>query len=250
MTTRSSPRDAAAVAPALCGRRRVRTSCAPPRPPASARRTATGQTNPSRAVPARWIAPGASAVASLSLLAGCTAESTRIAIDAQRRADDVQRAVFDRQHDGLKVLLFRDAQRQLESAKSHEQRTLALNNAWNDRDLLEFWQQQYDRAAALRLVGVDAKLYADQSMLDLLIKQIDTRVQRAEKGWAAAKARQAGKAAAESATRGGGTGADADADADVAPRLDPASPDLRDRSSRNAAPQVFQTQRIPEGAPR
>jgi len=75
-------------------------------------------------------------------------------------------------------------------------------------------------------------------------RQSEYRVQRAEKGWATAKARQAGKSAAEAAI-GGGT----DADAGTAPRLDSAPPASRG-SSGSAVPQVFQTQRIPEGAPR
>lgn len=56
---------------------------------------------------------------------------------------------------------------------------------WNDRDLIEFWAIQHERAAALRLVGVDAKLYAGQSSVDLLIKQIEARADRAKQALAA-----------------------------------------------------------------
>jgi hypothetical protein len=106
------------------------------------------------------------------LVSGCTNESTRIAIETQRRADEVQQAVFDRQHEALRILLYREALRRVEGAGaslSAEQRD-ALNAIWNERDLLEFWAVQHERAAALRLLGVDAKLYGDQATLDLLWK--------------------------------------------------------------------------------
>lgn len=112
---------------------------------------------------------------------GCTRESVRLALDAQRRADGVQQAVFDRQHQALCALLYRDLVQRLERAAAqpmspHEREI--VNAAWNDRDLLEFWAVQHERARALRLAGVDAKLFADQSPVDLLIKQADARVDR------------------------------------------------------------------------
>lgn len=116
------------------------------------------------------------------LLAACTAESTRLALQNQRRADDVQQALFERQRDGLRALLFRDLTRRLEvdaPPLSGEQRA-ALNEAWNERDLLEFWSIQQERARALRLVGVDAKLFADQSIVDLLIKSMEAKADRAK----------------------------------------------------------------------
>lgn len=118
---------------------------------------------------------------------GCTRESTRVAIAAQRRADHVQEAVFDRQHEALRVLLYRDLLRRLEATGvevSGAQRA-ALNDVWNDRDLIEFWAVQNQRAKALRVVGVDAKLFGDQSIVDLLWKSLEARTGRARQGLAA-----------------------------------------------------------------
>jgi hypothetical protein len=116
---------------------------------------------------------------------GCTGESTRLALENQRRANEIDEAVFSRQHEALRVLLFRDGQRRLEAAGSAEQRGAELSAVWNERDLIEFWAIQHERAAALRLVGVDAKLYAGQSAVDLLIKQIEARADRAKQALAA-----------------------------------------------------------------
>ena len=123
-------------------------------------------------------------------LPGCTRESTRVAIETQRRADEVQQTVFDSQHEALCVLLYRDMLRRLEAANvplSDSQRA-ALSEVWNDRDLIEFWTLQNERARALRVVGVDIKLFSDQSVLDLLIKQIEARFDRAKQGLTAAAA--------------------------------------------------------------
>ncbi len=127
------------------------------------------------------------AVAGLLAAGGCTAESTRIALDAQRRADQVQKTVFDHQHEGLCMLLYRDLRRQLEAGEAElsEDQLAALNRAWNDRDLFEFWALQDERARALRLVGVDAKLAADQSPVDLLIKAAQAKGARVKQGLAA-----------------------------------------------------------------
>jgi hypothetical protein len=113
---------------------------------------------------------------------GCTRESLRLALDAQRRADEVQQAVFERQNESLRILLFRDLVSRLERQGrpvSEAERT-ALNELWNERDLLEFWTVQNERARALRITGVDAKLASDQSVVDLLIKSIEARADRVE----------------------------------------------------------------------
>jgi hypothetical protein len=142
-----------------------------------------------------WRATLASVIAGGVLLGiGCTRESTRVALAAQRRSDDVQRAVFERQHDALRVLMYRDLVRRLEQhgeALNSAQRA-ALSEIWNDRDLIEFWALQHERAAALRVMGVDAKLFADQSVVDLWWKQVASRTER---GKAALKVHQAKKAA-------------------------------------------------------
>lgn len=116
----------------------------------------------------------------LLLGGGCTSESLRAALDAQQRADAVQQAVFDRQHEALRILLFRDLLAELErggGAMTAGQRA-AVNRAWNDRDLVELWAVQHERARALRMVGVDVKLYSDQSIVDLLYKQMTAKLDR------------------------------------------------------------------------
>lgn len=118
---------------------------------------------------------------------GCTRESVRVALETQRRADQVQQAVFDRQHDALRILLYRDLVRALEAdgvTLTAPQRAV-LSEAWNDRDLIEFWALQNERARALRRIGVDAKLWSDQSIIDLLWKSLEARAARAEQGLAA-----------------------------------------------------------------
>ena len=113
-------------------------------------------------------------------LCGCTRESVRVAIETQRRADKVQQTVFDRQHESLRVLLYRDLIRRLEETglQIAEPQRAVLNEIWNERDLLEFWAMQQERSRVLRLVGVDAKLASDQSIVDLLIKAAEARADR------------------------------------------------------------------------
>ncbi|MGE0481816.1 MAG: hypothetical protein AB7Q17_15230 [Phycisphaerae bacterium] len=149
-------------------------------------------------------------------LIGCTGESTRVALESQRRADVVQQAIFERQHDGLRVLLFRDTLRQLDEAGEPlgDEQRMVLNSAWNERDMVEFWALQNERAKALRLIGVDAKLFGDQSVIDLLVKAVERRVDRAEQAIVETTARAAAErtttrptAGAGSADRGEGRGA-------------------------------------------
>lgn len=142
-----------------------------------------------RRLPVAMVAlPVATLLCALTGNAGCTAESVRAALAAQSRADQVQQAVFDRQHEGLRVLLFRDMQRRLAAAGAppNAAQLTELEVVWNERDLLEFWALQFERARALRLVGVDAKLYADQSIVDLLLRQLALRLDRLEEGLAGA----------------------------------------------------------------
>lgn len=133
------------------------------------------------------------------LAAGCTRESVRIAIESQRRADDVQQAVFDRQRDGLRMLLFRDLIARLEytgGTRLTDEQLIELSRVWNERDLIEFWGVQFERARALRMAGVDAKLFSDQSIIDLLARRLVTGAGRINEALAAA----AGAAAAGRAT--------------------------------------------------
>lgn len=137
-----------------------------------------------RAFWAGWRRPAGSV--GLLLLAaaigGCTRESVRVALEAQRRADQVQQAVFDQQDESLRILLFRDLVSRLERAGHpvSEADRAALNEVWNERDLVQFWAVQNERAQALRIAGVDAKLASDQAIVDLLIKSIETRAKRVE----------------------------------------------------------------------
>ncbi len=142
-----------------------------------------------RVVSASWIAIGG--------LLGCTAESTRIAIESQERANQVQEAIFDRQHEGLTQFLYDAMIRRLEAAAEQgslgaEQR-LVLNEAWNERDLIEFWRVQFERSKALRLAGVDAKLFSEQAVIDLLIKALNAKLERGKQAVASAS----GSAAAD-----------------------------------------------------
>lgn len=119
---------------------------------------------------------------------GCTNESVRLALETQQRANQVQQALFARQHEGLAILAFRDLVRKLDDLGGEaltERQVGALNQAWNERDLIEFWALQNERANALRLIGVDAKLYADQSIVDLLWKSLSAKTGRAEQAIAA-----------------------------------------------------------------
>lgn len=131
----------------------------------------------------------AAALVLLLIAAGCTRESLRVALEAQQRADQVQQTVFERQHDALRVLLYRDLVARLAEAGGplSAEQAAAVNSAWNERDLVEFWQVQHERARALRLAGVDAKLYGEQAMIDLLYKQIDRKLDRAIEAGAAMK---------------------------------------------------------------
>jgi hypothetical protein len=117
---------------------------------------------------------------------GCTRESVRVALETQRRADDVQQTVFDRQHETLCILLYRDLLRRLEGAgpQLNDVQRAVINEVWNERDLVEFWALQHERAKALRLLGVDAKLYGDQSAVDLLLKSIGARAARGKQALA------------------------------------------------------------------
>lgn len=123
-------------------------------------------------------------------LLGCTAESTRIAIESQERANQVQEAIFDRQHEGLTQFLYDATIRKLDAASEQgalrDEQRLVLNEAWNERDLIEFWRVQFERSKALRLAGVDAKLFSDQAVIDLMIKALRAKLERGQQAVAAA----------------------------------------------------------------
>ncbi len=129
----------------------------------------------------------------LLVLAGCSRESLRVALEASQRADQVQQFVADKRHEALRILLYRDLLRRLAEAGAEldaSQRAV-VSDVWNERDLIEHWRVQDERARMLRLAGVDAKLYGEQSIVDLLIKQAEAKADRAIEE----AARQAGRAA-------------------------------------------------------
>ncbi len=124
---------------------------------------------------------------------GCTRESLRVALAAQARADDVQQAVFERQNESLRVLLYRDMLTRLaaEGPPPTDPQRAALEQVWNERDLVEFWTVQHERARALRIAGVDAKLASDQAVVDVLLKSLNAKVARGQEALAQAAAQDA-----------------------------------------------------------
>lgn len=147
----------------------------------------------------RWLV--GSVVLAAVMVEGCTRESLRVALEAQQRADQVEQAVFDQQHAALTLLLYRDLAQRLmaDGVDLTDSRRAMLNAIWNERDMFEFWAIQHERAKALRAAGVDAKLYADQSTIDLLYKSLAAKAGRGKAGLAAAVgARMADETAATS----------------------------------------------------
>ncbi len=112
--------------------------------------------------------------ASMASLAGC--ESTRIAIATQARANDVQQTIFDQQQEALRIYQFRALAATLNLPP---EQTAVLNAAWNERNTLNWWAVQFERSKSLRLVGVDTKLWASESILELIGKQIEQKTDRA-----------------------------------------------------------------------
>lgn len=116
------------------------------------------------------------------LLAGCSDPSLKIALDAQRRADEVNEFIFERQHEGLVMYLYRDLANQLatEEGPLTAAQLATLNAGWNERDLIEHWAIQHERAKALRNVGVNTRLYSQQSVVDLIGKSFSQRAKVAQ----------------------------------------------------------------------
>ena len=65
----------------------------------------------------KWLMANVKDAALLALFVvggGCTRESVRMALESQQRANQVQQTVFEHQHEGLQILLYRDLIKQLE----------------------------------------------------------------------------------------------------------------------------------------
>jgi len=116
------------------------------------------------------------------LLIGCSDPSLKIAIASQRRADEVDDFLFQQQHDGLVLYLYRDLAHQLATDQTPLSQTQldTLSAGWNERDLIEHWALQHERAKALREVGVNTRLYSQQSMVDLIGKSFGQRLSTAK----------------------------------------------------------------------
>jgi hypothetical protein len=120
----------------------------------------------------------ASFIACSLLFAGCTAAATKTALDTQKRVNTIQETVYSNQAKSLKVLLYKNLVVQLErdgQALLNEKQKATLNQAWNDRDTIEWWSIQNERAKALRLVGVDSVLYDSQGIIDLMFKSLEEK---------------------------------------------------------------------------
>lgn len=113
----------------------------------------------------------------VGLLSGCSDPSLKIAIQSQQRADEIQNFLFQQQHDGLVMYLYRDLASELASEEPPLSRDqlATLNSAWNERDLIEHWAIQHERAKALRHIGVNTRLYSQQSIVDLIGKSVSQR---------------------------------------------------------------------------
>ncbi|HQL54411.1 MAG TPA: hypothetical protein PLQ87_06870 [Phycisphaerae bacterium] len=121
-----------------------------------------------------WMGAVSCLIVTLAPLLGC--EATRVALETQQRANDIQQTIFDQQQEALRIYQFRTLAARLALKPAQQQ---DLNAAWNERDVLEFWAVMHERSKALRLVGVDARLWASEPIVALLGKQIRTTFQRA-----------------------------------------------------------------------
>ena len=119
-----------------------------------------------------WLELGVILGLSIAMLGGCTRPSTTQAIDGMDRSDRIRTEIRDRQHAALKIFLYRDTLAKLEAAKTEGERAAILNEAWNDRDLCEFWLMQDERARFLNLATVGSKLYSDQGTLGLIAQNL------------------------------------------------------------------------------
>lgn len=120
----------------------------------------------------------------LTILCGaCTSESTRVAIATQSRADEVAQTIFDRQREAMRIYMYRWAKSEITTAVENKNSIAAaaiLEKVFQDDDLHDFWLSQHERAKALRIAGVDSKLYADQGILNLLFGSIMRAIEKYE----------------------------------------------------------------------
>ena len=123
---------------------------------------------------------------------GCTSASTKIALEASNRVTQIQDKIQENQNKALKWYIFQKLLTDINAAKTSDQVAALLNKAWQDRDLVEFWAVQWERARALHIIGVEAKLYSDEGILDLIWKQLSGK---GDEFWGAVKGQLAGSLA-------------------------------------------------------
>ncbi|MFO0971843.1 MAG: hypothetical protein U1A27_00175 [Phycisphaerae bacterium] len=154
----------------------------------------------------RGIISGLAITIAAGWLPACTAPSNRMAADASARCDAVRAAVVERQHHSLLVLAYRDTLARLNAATTPAERAAILNEAWNDRDLFDFWCRQEVLARATHYATVDAYIAGQQGMLALLAKGAQRQFEgplNAVENWAAARIGQAMAGTATSRPAGG-----------------------------------------------
>lgn len=111
-------------------------------------------------------------------LTACSTMSARYALENQQRATEVENTLFSNQQQSLKDYLYNETEAGLlQTSDPNEVHTL-LNKYTQERDTLDFWALQHERVNQLRLIGVNTKLWADQSILDLLYKDAERRLSK------------------------------------------------------------------------
>lgn len=137
----------------------------------------------------RWI----SAFGLLGVLvfaSACTSTSNRLAVRGSERSDGVTSAVIERQHKSLGLLLYRETLAKLEGETDPHQQAAIIQDAFNDRDLFEFWYVQATLARCLHYGTVDTYLASQKSMFDLIAQDVAKRSEaplRRIEGYAAAR---------------------------------------------------------------
>ena len=117
---------------------------------------------------------------------GCTSESTRVAIETQRRADEVQQAVFERQHEALCLLLYRDLVRRPTSSPTdlpaEQRQALAKTDPAAYWEAFWPWRKDWDARADAAAKVVTDSVSAEQARAKEIrqeAKEIETRATEA-----------------------------------------------------------------------
>lgn len=102
------------------------------------------------------------------LFTGCTSNSTKLAIETSKEYIARNNDLMNKYHDLILQYMFTTycLKNQLTTEQIKE-----LNLVWNNRNVVEFWLIQHERNDALYALGVDTKLYNDQSMFSLFLER-------------------------------------------------------------------------------